>query len=80
MKVLVMTPEEHDLIAALTSHLPHLAALLVDEPKEFFEHAEMLVLGTDVANELEWQSVFAGEVVDLRRDLVVASAPMAAIQ
>ncbi|MFH1919985.1 MAG: nucleotide sugar dehydrogenase [Planctomycetota bacterium] len=61
-------------------HLPHLAALLVDEPKEFFEHAEMLVLGTDVANELEWQSVFAGEVVDLRRDLVAASAPMVAIQ
>ena len=60
-------------------HLPHLAALLVDEPAELFEHAEMLVLATDVANETEWQAVFDGDVIDLRRDLVVAEqSPVAA--
>ncbi len=57
-------------------HLPHLAALLVNDSGELFRHAELLVLGTDVANQVDWQTIFSGESIDLRRDLVVASAPL----
>jgi GDP-mannose 6-dehydrogenase len=52
-------------------HLPHLAALLVDSPKELYDHAELLVLGTDIANGLAWETDFTGETIDLRRDLAV---------
>ncbi len=53
-------------------HLPHLAGLLVSDIEEIYEHAELLVLGTDVANQVDWQKDFSGEVADLRRDLVAA--------
>ena len=52
-------------------HLPHLAALLTDEESELYQHAELLVLGTDIANQIDWQSEYFGDVLDLRCDLVV---------
>ncbi len=54
----------------IDQRLPHLAALLVDTPDELYAHAELLVLGTDVADRINWQSVYDGPVLDLRRDLV----------
>lgn len=57
-------------LAYVDQHLPHLAALLVEEPAELFEHAEVLILGTDVANDIGWRDHYSGEVIDLRRDLV----------
>lgn len=53
-------------------HLPHLAALLVSDIEELYGHADLLVLGTEIADRIDWQSGFAGEVVDLRRDLMTA--------
>jgi len=64
-------------LSYVDTRLPHLAALLVDEPAELFEHAELLVIGTDVADELDWESVYTGELIDLRRDLVVAGPSLA---
>lgn len=61
-------------LAYVDTHLPHLAALLVEAPGELFKHAELLVLGTDIANGIDWQTLFTGETIDLRRDLVVAPA------
>jgi GDP-mannose 6-dehydrogenase len=55
-------------LAYIDRHLPHLAALLVDSADELTDQADLLVLGTDVANELDLAE-FAGEVIDLRRDL-----------
>lgn len=52
-------------------HLPHLAALLVDDLAEVTSHAELLVLATDVANEFRGEGSYTGEVIDLRQDLVV---------
>jgi len=63
-------------LAYVDVHLPHLAALLVHEPADLFHHAELLILGTDVANEVNWQTLFGGETIDLRKDLVVAGAPV----
>jgi GDP-mannose 6-dehydrogenase len=64
-------------LAYVDLHLPHLAALLMDEPAEFVEHAELLVLATDVADQLDWEPLHTGEVIDLRRDLAVACHSMA---
>jgi GDP-mannose 6-dehydrogenase len=55
-------------LAYIDRHLPHLAALLVGTLAELTDHADLLVLGTDVANEVDLPA-FAGEVIDLRRDL-----------
>lgn len=63
-------------LAYVDVHLPHLAALLVDQPAELCRHAELLILGTDVANDVDWAPLFAGETIDLRRDLVVAAASL----
>ncbi len=63
-------------LSYVDTHLPHLAALLVDQPADLFEHADLLVLGTDVAGQLGWEPVYSGEVLDLRRDLVVASGAL----
>ena len=62
------------------THLPHLAALLIDEQKTLYEHAELLVLGTDIANQLNDTDTYFGKVIDLRRDLVTAVASMASVQ
>lgn len=59
-------------LAYVDTHLPHLAALLVEDAAELFGHAELLVLGTDIANGIGWQTLFTGETIDLRRDLVIA--------
>ena len=56
-------------LAYVERHLPHLAALLVSEPKELYDHAGLLVLGSDVADDLDWRTHYAGAVLDLRRDL-----------
>lgn len=46
MRVLIMSPEEHDLIVALTSHLPHLAATgLVNLLQDFKEKNSTILSG-----------------------------------
>jgi GDP-mannose 6-dehydrogenase len=57
-------------LAYIDRHLPHLAALLVEDPAEVYRHAALLVIGSDVADGLDWSTAFAGDVIDLRRDLV----------
>jgi GDP-mannose 6-dehydrogenase len=57
-------------LAYIDRHLPHLAALLVEDPAELYRHAALLVLGSDVADGLDWRTDFSGEVIDLRRDLI----------
>lgn len=51
------------------NHLPHLTRLLCSQPQELLDHSELLILGTDLANELELIR-FSGEILDLRSDLV----------
>ena len=53
-------------------HLPHLAQMLVTDPAALLEHAETVVLCTDVADEQDWRAAHAGKVFDLRSDLAVA--------
>lgn len=60
-------------------HLPHLAGLLISEIEELYQHADVLVLGTNVSNQVAWQADFTGEVVDLRRDLIAAQSESAAV-
>lgn len=57
-------------LAYIDRHLPHLAALLVEDPAELYRHASLLVLGTDVADGVDWRTTYTGDVFDLRRDLV----------
>jgi len=60
-------------LAYIDQHLPHLAALLVDTPEELYEHADLLLLSTEVADELEdLGERYTGEVIDLRKALVAA--------
>lgn len=56
-------------LAYVDQHLPHLARLLCDSPDDLFSHAELLVLGTDVANSLDHGSLAGRRVIDLRVDL-----------
>jgi GDP-mannose 6-dehydrogenase len=56
-------------LAYVDRHLPHLAALLVEEPQSLYDHSALLILGTDVANELDWSTAYTGAVLDLRCDL-----------
>jgi GDP-mannose 6-dehydrogenase len=56
-------------LAYVDQHLPHLAALLVADPQELFDHAGLLVIGTDVADALNLEVTYSGEVLDLRKDL-----------
>ena len=58
-------------------HLPHLAALMVETPETLYDHSDLLILGTDVANELEAATHFSGSVLDLRRDLAVPAVSSA---
>ncbi|QEF99622.1 GDP-mannose 6-dehydrogenase [Stieleria maiorica] len=60
-------------LAYVDTRLPHLAALLVSEFEEVCSHAEYLILGTDVANEVDVPLALQNQVFDLRRDLVVAN-------
>src|SRR5205807_1420102 len=61
-------------LAYVERHLPHLAALLVDDPRKIYDHASLLVIGSDVAEDLDWREQFSGPVLDLRRDLARAVA------
>lgn len=56
----------------IDERLPHLAKLLCDSPAELLEHSEVLVVATSVVNRLDGFDHFAGQVIDLRKDLVVA--------
>lgn len=60
-------------------HLPHLAALLVGEPADLMEHADVLVLGTDAGKHVPWRREFSGEVIDLRHDLAAPVHELAAV-
>jgi len=57
-------------LAYVDRHLPHLAALLVDDPDVLFDHADVLLIGTDVADDVDHQNKFYKDTIDLRRDLV----------
>ncbi|MBO0699470.1 MAG: UDP-glucose/GDP-mannose dehydrogenase family protein [Zavarzinella sp.] len=56
-------------LAYIDRHLPHLASLLVPQPSMVLDHAGLLLLCTDVANEFDWAGRFKGPVIDLRKDL-----------
>jgi GDP-mannose 6-dehydrogenase len=56
-------------LAYVDQHLPHLARLLCDSQDELLSHAELLVLGTDVAKCLESGALSGRRVIDLRVDL-----------
>jgi len=62
-------------LAYVDQHLPHLAALLVQEASDLSHHAELLILATSVGDHFPWREEFGGKIVDLRRDLVAASNP-----
>lgn len=53
-------------------HLPHLAQMLVTEPQALLDHAETLLLCTDVANDHDWRNQHPGKLFDLRLDLARA--------
>ena len=53
-------------LAFIDQHLPHLANLLVPQPSMLLNHAALLLLCTDVANEFDWNGAFRGEVLDFR--------------
>ena len=57
--------------------LPHLAQMLVEETGTLLDHAEVLLLCTDVANDFDWHAAHDGRVLDLRADLArpLAAAP-----
>jgi GDP-mannose 6-dehydrogenase len=63
-------------LAYIDRHLPHLAALLVDDPRDLYAHGTLLVLGSGVADGLDWRTDYTGDFFDLRRDLT--SIPPAA--
>lgn len=63
-------------LAYIDQRLPHLAAQLVERPEELCDHAEMLILATAVADDLDLDEQFHGAVIDLRRDLVAATHAM----
>ena len=56
-------------LSFIDRHLPHLAQMLVNEPDEVLEHAEVLLLCTDVADSHDWRAAASGTVYDLRKDL-----------
>ena len=56
-------------LAFVDRHLPHLANLLVPQPAMVLNHAALLLLGTDVANDFDWRGQFSGPVLDLRVDM-----------
>ncbi len=57
-------------LAYVDRHLPHLAALLVDNAEILYHHAELAILGSGVADDSPPPADFQGMVFDLRRDLV----------
>jgi len=66
-------------LAYVDQHLPHLAALLVENQAALWQHASCLVFTSDVANQLDWPTDFDGTVIDLREDLVRSRAKLLAV-
>ncbi len=56
-------------LAFIDRHLPHLAGLLVPQPAMAVDRADLLLLGTDVADDFDWAGVYRGPILDLRKDL-----------
>lgn len=56
-------------LAFIDRHLPHLAGLLVPQPAMAADRADLLLLGTDVADDFDWAGVYRGPILDLRKDL-----------
>ena len=56
--------------AYVERHLPHLARLLAKSLEDVLHHAELLILGTNIADRVNWQELYQGDVLDLRNDLV----------
>lgn len=56
-------------LAYIDRHLPHLAELLVPQPRMLLSHAQLIVLCTDVAKDFEWAVHHPGTILDLRTDL-----------
>ena len=59
-------------LAYIDQRLPHLAALLVEDLDQLLQHGDLLVLGNDIADEVDLSSRPLDQIVDLRRCLVVA--------
>ncbi len=66
-------------LAYIDQHLPHLAALLVEEPQTILEHAELLVVGTSVGDHLDLANTFEGPILDLRACLVAPGEPLSKV-
>ena len=56
----------------IDERLPHLAKLLCESSTELLDHADLLVVATKVIDRLDGFENYAGKVIDLRSDLVVA--------
>ncbi len=68
-------------LAYIDRHLPHLAALLVETPDELYEHSDLLLLGTGIADDLDnLDTRFTGDIIDLRTALVTAGNPSQATE
>ncbi len=59
-------------LAYIDQHLPHLAALLVEDPTELYDHASLMVASTSIADQIELANTFSGPIIDLRSSLVTA--------
>ena len=67
-------------LAYVDRHLPHLAALLVDDATQLLEQSELIVIGTDVADGLDLRGWRSTEIIDLRRDLVATDLDAGNVQ
>lgn len=56
----------------IDEHLPHLAKLLCTDTEKIMRESELLIVATGVADRLDGLVSFTGQVIDLRKDLVVA--------
>jgi GDP-mannose 6-dehydrogenase len=61
-------------LSYMDQHLPHLSALMLDDPAELLDHAQLLILASDAIDGRESLRTFGGEILDLRRDLITATA------
>lgn len=67
-------------LAYVDRHLPHLAALVVDDERALYKHAELLLLATGVADGLDCRRQYFGQTIDLRSDLCAASPSVAKVK
>jgi GDP-mannose 6-dehydrogenase len=66
-------------LSYVDQHLPHLSALLVSDLAQLREHAELVVIGSGIADGLVAEDGWFKPTLDLRRDLVSARRPMACV-